>query len=444
MINHGLAFQYEDINKEDFYTRNDSQISVLCGTNNCGKTLILKQLFDRFGEEAYLCGTNRYYSFEHFSLYQETPEHNSRIWESTRTQIGDAKANYDPIVMNFSDVFIRMTDDERRDVYRICTECLGETVELVFRDPGNSMSNSFLTIGNTPLVQCSSGSRMLVHLVSVLVSKRFKVVLIDEPELGLTPRIQNAIQQLLFDIKTPSFPHLRHIYIATHSHIFLNRRCLSDNFLVQRDRQTVVIRRLSTYQQFRDLQFAQLGNSLEQLQLPSGFMIVEGKTDYAYMKRLLCLKFPNTRVNIIIANGDGEVKKKLHDLLEVIGKLDTSPYSNRVLVILDKTHSPTLKSDLGKVGLHERNIIEWSKNGIEYFYPESVLKSIFEDDALNVESLNMEADRIVHNGITKTKAELSEAVLGRMNGTEELDAELEQALSRVESFGDREVPAVLR
>lgn len=435
MIDHGLKFHFEGIAEEDFYARDDSRVSVLSGTNNCGKTLILKRLFDRFGEEAYFCGTNRYYSIEHFPAYQDQPEFFPNTWKNTRNQISDARYNHDPVVMTFHDVFIRMTDDERQDVYRICGECLGEPVDLAFATPGNSMSNSFLTIGNTPLAKCSSGSRMLVNLVSVLLSKRFKVVLIDEPELGLTPRIQNAIQQLLFDSDNGSFSHLRHVYVATHSHIFLNRRRLSDNFVVQRESDTVKITRVTGYDQFRDLQFAQLGNSFDQLQLPSGFLIVEGKTDYAYINRLLRLQFPDTRVNVINANGDGQVKKKLHDLIEVVGNLDTSPYRNRVLVILDKTHTPTLTADLSRMGLHENDVIKWSKNGIEYFYPTSILQSVFGDDKLDVNNLNMEADRITHNAVTMTKAQLSDAVLARMNGSEAFDHELEQVLHRVESFG---------
>ena len=70
-------------------------------------------------------------------------------------------------------------------------------------------------------------------------------------------------------------------------------------------------------------------------------------------------------MNVINANGDGQVKQKVHDLLDVIGNLDTSPYSNRVLVILDKTHSPTLIPDLARTGLDKKNVIEWNKNGIE-------------------------------------------------------------------------------
>ena len=54
---------------------------------------------------------------------------------------------------------------------------------------------------------------------------------------------------------------------------------------------------------------------------------------------------------------------------------------------------------------------------------------------VNVDNLNMEHDRISHNGITKTKAQLCEAVLDRMSGSEAFDGELERVLARVESLG---------
>ena len=433
-MKHGLEIQYVGITEQEFRNRPDSGLTVISGTNNSGKSLVLKELFTHFGEKAYLCGTNRYYSIQHFQTYQEQPRYVSTTWDSVKKQIADKNNNNDPVVMSFRDVFVRMSDTERGRVYQICSECLGERVELCFQQPGNSMSKSFLTIGGKPLSQCSSGSRMLVHLLSVLVSKRFQYVLIDEPELGLTPRIQNKIQELICDQTVTYFEHLKHIFIATHSHIFLNRRRLADNFLIERSGTTVSVKQLSNFDEFRDLQFSQLGNSFEQLQLPSGFVIVEGKTDYQYFDRLIRLRIPGNRVNVINANGDGQVKKKLHDLLEVIGDLSTSPYNRRVLVILDATHSPSLSSDLQKKGLPKMDVVIWDKNGIEYYYPDSLLQTIYNDDTLTASDLQIENDLISHNGIEKKKAELCDEITKSMNGTEPLHPDLEQVLNRIESF----------
>lgn len=430
-MQHELELEYEGIDEQEFFDRSDSQISILSGSNNTGKSLILKQLFEKFGDSAHFCGTNRYYEMEYFPVYNEDPNYKRNILKHIKAQINEPRFNRDPIMMTFHDVFIRLTDDERNQVYRTCTQCLGETVQLDYVSPGNSMSNSFLKIGDTPIAKCSSGSRMLIHLVSILFSKRFEYVLVDEPELGLTPRIQDAIQSLLFSNPASTFPHLKHIYIATHSHIFLNRNRVSDNFLIKRNKKKIRIKRLLSYPEFVDLQFNQLGNSFHQLQLPTGFVIIEGKTDGKYIKRLLQIKYPNNRINFTVANGDGEVKNKLYRLLDVIGDIDTSPYNGRILVLVDGVHSPTLVSDLSKMGLNRKGIIEWKENGIEYYYPLSILRTIFKDESLVTSNMNMDKDRISHNGIEKTKNDLCEEVLNRLTGQEELPQEVCEFLSHI-------------
>lgn len=433
-MEHGLDIRFDGISKEEFYDRNDSRVSVLSGTNNSGKSLLLKLLFEHFGETAYLCGTNRYYDIQHFPTYSEDPNFVRQSWKGVNAAINAKAYNHEPVTMSFSDVFIRLTDDERENVYKFCSDYLGEKVCLAFVSPENAMSTSFLKIGETPIAKSSSGCRMLVHLISILFSKTFKVVLIDEPELGLTPRIQNAIQHLVFEHIDESLEHLQHLYIATHSHIFLNQRRVKDNFLVQKNEKVINVKRITTYQGFRDLQFAQLGNSFEQLQLPSGFIIVEGKTDFKYVKRLIQLKFPDNRANIVHANGDGEIKKKVHDLLEVIGRLDTSPYNDRVLVVIDRVHFPTLPSDLKKKGLHDKCIFKWKQNGIEYYYPDSILQSIFSDDSLTATDLKLDGDRVSHNAIEMTKNELCDAILDRMTGSEQYDEELEELLQWLQTL----------
>jgi len=112
MTNYGLEFHFNDISEEQFYSRDDSRVSVLSGTNNCGKTLLLKELFNRFGEEAYLCGINRYYSVGLFSRYSEDPKYIPNAWNNLRTTLGDVRENRDPIALPFQEVFIRLTDDE--------------------------------------------------------------------------------------------------------------------------------------------------------------------------------------------------------------------------------------------------------------------------------------------------------------------------------------------
>lgn len=432
-INHKLEFNYEGISKDDFFGQESGGISILSGTNNCGKSLVLKLLFAHFGEESFLCGTNRYYDMTVFPQYNSDKNYVRQMWQAANKNIDHALHNMEPVVMPFQEIFTRLKDDpEREDLYQIASDLLGEPVVLEYESPGNSLSNSFLTINGTPLAKCSSGSRMLVHLLSILLYRGFRYVLIDEPELGLTPRIQNDLQHLIYDEPNRKryMSHLQHVYIATHSHIFLNRRRVSDNYLVTRENKEVIVKRLTSDPEFMNLQFRQLGNSFEQLQLPSGFVIVEGESDYRYMDRLFRLNLKNHRIHIVQANNDSQVSTKVHLLFDVIGPLQTSPYRDRVFVILDETHTPTLRSKLESMGLKSDNIIIWEKNGIEFYYPISILRVLFNDEEMKHSDLVINEDVVSHNDINKKKMELCTEVLKRINGEEELEFELEVALKK--------------
>lgn len=436
-MKHDLDIQFSNVSEDEFYAPTDRRISILSGSNNCGKTVLLKLLYERLGEEAYLCGTNRFHETEYLPVYSEDPRRLTNLRQNLQNELNEGRLNRDTSLMPFHDIFIQLTDDERQHVFDICSDLLGETVELGFVSPGNSMSQSYLSLGGTMLSKCSSGSRLLVNLVSLLFCKQFTYLLIDEPELGLTPRIQNALQIFMYSDENIDkyMQHLKHIYVATHSHLFLSRKSIPNNFLLQRTGKVVSIRQINSYTEFQNLQFNQLGNTFEQLHLPAGFLIVEGVTDHKFLNRLMQLQFPNNKVNIIQANGDGEVKKKVHDLFDVVGDIAKSPYRDRVIVVLDSVHSPTLPNDLEKMGLQKENIVTWAKNGIEYYYPLSLLKSVFEDDNMQIMDLAIQDDIVTHNGISRTKNELCEEIINKMSGSETLDNEIEEKLiSKIQIF----------
>ena len=429
-MKHDLEFQFTNVSEEEFYTATDRRISILSGSNNCGKTVLLKLLYERLGDEAYLCGPNRYHETEYLPVYNENPDNLINLRRNLQNELNEGRLNRDTNLMPFHDIFIQLTDDDRQNVFGICSDLLGETVELGFVAPGNSMSQSFLSVGGTMLSKSSSGSRLLINLVSLLFCKKFPYLLIDEPELGLTPRIQNALRIFMYSDATAEkyLQHIKQIYIATHSHLFLNRNVVKNNFLLLRDDKAVDVRQIKTFSEFQNLQFNQLGNTFEQLLLPAGFLFVEGKTDHKFVNRFAQLRFPDSRFNIIDSHGDGGVKKKIHDLFRIVGDIAKSPYRERVVVVLDSTHSPTLPNDLEKMGLDKNCIVIWDNNGIEYYYPLSTLRSIFEDDNMTVADISIQDDLVSHNGIDKTKDQLCEEVISKMSGTEEYDQEIENKL----------------
>jgi len=59
------------------------------------------------------------------------------------------------------------------------------------------------------------------------------------------------------------------------------------------------------------------------------------------------------------------------------------------------------------MGLQAENIIKWPQNGIEYYYPPTLLEKIFGMSG----SIEINGDRISRNGIAYTKNELVEKVV---------------------------------
>jgi hypothetical protein len=76
------------------------------------------------------------------------------------------------------------------------------------------------------------------------------------------------------------------------------------------------------------------------------------------------------------------------------------------------------------MGIPVENIVVWSKNGIEYFYPPSLLDEVF---GLGGE-LVIAGDVVSRNGIEYPKAELAEKVSARLTDATPMCMELDVKL----------------
>ena len=115
----------------------------------------------------------------------------------------------------------------------------------------------------------------------------------------------------------------------------------------------------------------------------------------------------------------------------MLGDLEKSPYKGRIITVMDSVHEGSLPTAFRNLGIRSENRVIWTKNGIEHFYPKSILKKVF---ALDVPDIVIEKDRITCNGITKTKDELSVAVLSHMKGDFQHEDEVERFLDLVKAI----------
>jgi hypothetical protein len=135
-------------------------------------------------------------------------------------------------------------------------------------------------------------------------------------------------------------------------------------------------------------------------------------------------------ISVICTDGDGKMKESLYSLKQFLGDLQKSPFKSRIFCILDERHEKTIPKQLENMGIDANGIIVWDKNGIEYYYPQSVI-----DEAFGSDTFEINGDVISANKISKSKDELCEYVVQKINSETIYNNEFnEKFLNKIKSF----------
>jgi predicted ATPase len=411
----------------DFTKERSGTVStVLSGSNNSGKSLVLKHLRSTMGKTAYMVGTNRFYHVYHFSTGLRDPNQLDQFENNFQNNLSNEQHNLEQNPFELGQIVISLSDTQRQKLFDLTGELIGGSISLKRVDEHNDLSPRYIDIDGQNLSVSSTGTRLLMTLLGICMDDRFKTILVDEPELGLSPRIQRSLAELLHDGKQreATFPHLKQVVLATHSQHFLNRTDLSANYVVSKSGSDISLERITDIARFHQLQFNLLGNSLDALFLPSAIVYVEGQTDQKYIERITSTRFPTRNVVIVRAGSDGEIKQRLYALKESLGDLQKSPLRQRIFVVVDSTHSRGLKDELVSIGLEPSNFIAWKYNGIEFVYPSSVMSTVFGCTEDQLSNMVMIGDTLSLNGITLTKNALCDRVLAALRAETALPEEL--------------------
>jgi hypothetical protein len=296
-------------------------------------------------------------------------------------------------------------------------------MEILQTVPDNSMSQKYISAGGHNLSFSSSGFRLITTLITSLLDEEYDTFLIDEPELGISPEAQGILADFLFDRehRAKYFAHVKTLIFATHSTIFLDRRNISNNFIVEKNGDEISVAQVQSQPDFNKIHFFLLGNRFETLYLPSLIVLVEGKSDYAFIQRVLTTRFPNHQFSVINANSDMRIKEILNTAKSLLTDIQRSPYCDRIFAVVDSVHGKGLRDTLISMGMVADNIVVWSGNGIEYVYPPAVLDEIFGGGG----QLAVLGDQISRNGISYSKAELAEKVCARASAETQMSREFD-------------------
>jgi predicted ATP-dependent endonuclease of OLD family len=260
-------------------------LTSIAGANNTGKSLVLKYLKQQLGRTAYLIGPNRFYHVYHFSSTLRDPNEVDQFENQFNQTFSQDQHNHEQNFFDLNRIISGLKNKRRSELFDLCGNLLNCSLAMKRVDEDNDLSVSYIDMDGQNVAVGSTGTRLLMTMLGICMDDRFSAILIDEPELGLSPKVQQSLMSFLTDPveRAKYFPHLASVFVATHSHLFLNRTDIESNFVVSKHAKNVILSQIKTIGEFHRLQFNLLGNSLEAMFLPSAIVITEGKTDAEYI-----------------------------------------------------------------------------------------------------------------------------------------------------------------
>lgn len=432
----------------------DGDMNVFTGPNNSGKSAILQYL-NMYGPSR---ATSDYISPRRFDLSNQVSialnadEELKGLWNQRKTWNDQMAEITAPDAIR---ELVSLPDEARERITDWHNSYFGELKIEPF-NPANRYSPPRITIDGRLATQQGSGSRSVLAVLCSLLHPDRDTILIDEPEIGIEPQVQKKLSRLIHSVSRgdEGLPKKR-VYIATHSHIFLDRSTLTNNYVVTKAPDGFGnVRRIETPQEMHSLIFNLLGNSPEDLFFPDNVLVVEGVSDQLFMRRLLELSGAGG-VAVHFADGDGKVGAALPAIDQMLKTLAYVPwYRERICVLVDSSVSTQSldewKRFLSDDGTRVRQLL---RNGIEYYYPTSLMCELAEIAANDVENTVSAFLSAIHLGarsaalgaFSGTKRQLAEAVVERLSGAHlaTLSEEINSALDSVSSARFSVGPAAL-
>lgn len=257
---------------------------VLTGANNSGKSTLLQLTFvqwlqDRLGDhdDVVLLLPDRTHIFGPNETGGRTLQpYNVELQTALRSgplpfeqQAPPYRNELFRLLMSHAD-FIRQVQalNEYLAALRLPTLVVGQRFVMNFR--------------NLAAYAQGSGMRSLLTILASLTDSHLNLICLDEPELSLEPRIQKGLRDLLME-EVRRRPSLT-ILVATHSHLFLNRRDPTANFVMANDGESCTVDKLSTREALYDITFKLLGNDTEDLFFPGKLLGHGGGLRSSYLR----------------------------------------------------------------------------------------------------------------------------------------------------------------
>ncbi len=223
---------------------------------------------------------------------------------------------------------------------------------------------------NVSVMFQGSGLRSIFGILAALTDDTVRLILIDEPELGLEARYQKLLRDLLVEASKE-----KQIIVSTHSHLFLNRQKYHSNYTVKRKNGEMTLAPVSSEADLYNITFKLLGSSAEDLFFPNNFLIVEGATDQIIANRIMELKdIDKTKIKVVSASGIDNVENILNAVYNSVLPfvVSDSPYKDRIVALIDQPNTQGQQTYEKLQSVLADRLFELSAPSLEEFFPEEL------------------------------------------------------------------------
>ncbi|MGE3771275.1 MAG: ATP-dependent endonuclease [Bdellovibrionales bacterium] len=387
----------------DIEIPDDKNMFVFVGSNNSGKSTFLRSIGKTFGPTCYIVNVNRtILAGEGAQDRGYLKSYNNYVNQA----LGAQDDNMQRPMQALQDLF-NLKDAQRMPIIEWYNKHFPTKVYEEKEDPENSASPSLLKINGHSITKQGSGMRATLEIFIKLFDPNIKMLCIDEPELGLEPTLQKYLFQA---IKSKASAEKR-IFLATHSHHFLDYETPQNNYVCSRSAAGKIS--VEPVSDLKPVIFRLLGNTLSSLLLPENVLILEGVSDNTLLNKCLIL-LGKKHYSVHSADADGNIKYALNAITQFLrfNSQTNSVYAQKVYVIADHAKDILVREWRTLLPEPSRQLKVLNKNGIEYFYPERILRAIFSTTESKdvIISTYLSANPYEYNGIRLTKVELANKV----------------------------------
>lgn len=419
----------------------DTDLVIIVGKNNSGKSRLLKKWSSFFAEKSDYIPPNRFNVADRVSADIDTDRENERQRRTYTFYYGNPSQKVSEYPQ--PDTFLELIalDDIDKESLKKWHNNYFDTLEIKKKSPTNSDSNTVILIGNKEARTAGSGSRSVLGLLSRLFDPKLDYIFIDEPEIGLEPRVQKILFELIKKFsKGEDNLKKKKIVLATHSNLFLDKEDIKNNWRMEKSEdENVILTQVNTEAELLSTSFNLLGASPADLFFPNNILIVEGLSDQKFISKILELKYPKSKISVHFSDGITKISYAIPAIDQMLKSLTyLSLYKDKICVLIDQDGIPPVLSNwrsyLGDT--NNDRIVELGKNGIEYFYPRTILSfltGVQESELDTTIQLYLENEKSNHENkadfgslMQITKVELSEKVAEQITATKlpEIDSKI--------------------